>query len=63
MEEIAFAAGAVLYGQNGNGLIDDGSEMFGLVRQRLQELSMYDADGNNWIDETTSSTETAHMDG
>ncbi|NLW01686.1 MAG: hypothetical protein GX027_00275 [Clostridiaceae bacterium] len=54
-EEIAFTAegsGFLVWDRNGNGLIDDGSEMFGPSSGNgFQELSMHDADGNNWIDE------------
>lgn len=55
MEEIAFAAegsGFLVWDRNGNGLIDDGSEMFGPSSgDGFYELSLHDMDGNNWIDE------------
>ena len=37
---------------NGNGLIDDGSELFGAkTGNGFSELSAFDGDGNGWIDE------------
>lgn len=38
--------------KNGNGKIDDGTELFGpQTNNGFDELSAYDTDGNNWIDE------------
>jgi len=41
--------------KNGNGIIDDGSELFGPSSGNgFDELSAYDEDGNGWIDENDS---------
>lgn len=41
--------------QNGNGSIDDGSELFGTKSgDGFKDLSVYDEDGNGWIDENDS---------
>ncbi len=38
--------------RNGNGVVDDGSELFGpSTGSGFQELAGYDEDGNGWIDE------------
>jgi len=55
-DEIAFTAegsGFLVWDRNENGLIDDGSEMFGpSTGDGFYELSLHDLDGNNWIDES-----------
>ena len=54
-ENIAFTAqgsGFLALDKNGNGSIDDGSELFGPQSGNgFNELAQYDLDGNNWIDE------------
>ena len=58
MESIAQAAGGsgfIVFDKNQNGIIDNGSEMFGPQSgQGFAELSQYDEDGNGWIDENDS---------
>jgi len=58
MESIAQAAsgsGFIVFDKNQNGIIDNGSEMFGPQSgQGFAELSQYDEDGNGWIDENDS---------
>ncbi len=45
-------SGYLAYDKNGNGIIDDGNELFGAkTGNGFAELSAYDADGNGWIDE------------
>ena len=40
---------------NGNGIIDDGSELFGTKSgDGFKDLAAYDEDGNGWIDESDS---------
>lgn len=54
-DKIAFTAqgsGFLALDKNGNGSIDDGSELFGPQSGNgFSELSKLDSDGNNWIDE------------
>lgn len=54
-DNIAFTAegsGFLIWDRNGNGLVDDGSEMFGpSTGNGFGELAQHDSDGNNWIDE------------
>ncbi len=56
VDHIAFVApgsGFLALDRNGNGIIDDGSELFGATSgDGFADLSAYDADGNGWIDET-----------
>lgn len=41
--------------RNGNGIIDDGNELFGAkTGNGFQELAEFDEDGNGWIDENDS---------
>ncbi|MDR0306090.1 MAG: hypothetical protein LBI42_04540 [Chitinispirillales bacterium] len=45
-------SGFLALDKNGNGAIDDGSELFGAATGNgFAELSAYDNDGNGWIDE------------
>ena len=57
-EQIHFVgpnSGFLAYDRNGNGAVDDGSELFGpATGQGFAELSNYDEDGNNFIDEGDS---------
>ncbi|MBP9995830.1 MAG: hypothetical protein KBT19_00975 [Lachnospiraceae bacterium] len=54
-EEISFAVGGsgfVTLDKNGDGKVNDGSELFGAkTGDGFAELAEYDADGNGWIDE------------
>ena len=54
-EEISFAgegSGFLALDLNGNGVIDDGSELFGTKSgDGFADLAAYDEDGNGWIDE------------
>lgn len=54
-DKISFAksgSGFLVYDKNGDGKINNGSEMFGPQSgDGFMELAAYDADGNNWIDE------------
>ena len=57
-EEISFAgegSGFLALDANGNGVIDDGSELFGTKSgDGFADLAAYDEDGNGWIDENDS---------
>lgn len=57
-EEISFAgkgSGFIALDRNGDGKINDGSELFGTKTQDgFAELAAYDEDGNGWIDEADS---------
>lgn len=57
-EEISFAgegSGFLAVDRNGNGIIDDGSELFGTASgDGFADLAAYDEDGNFWIDENDS---------
>ena len=54
-DEISFAdngSGFLALDKDGNGRIDDGSELFGTKSgDGFADLAAYDDDGNNWIDE------------
>lgn len=54
-DQISFAApgsGFIALDKNGDGLINDGSELFGAqTGDGFAELAAYDEDGNGWIDE------------
>lgn len=57
-EEISFAgkgSGFLALDQNGDGKINDGSELFGTgALDGFKDLAKYDEDGNGWIDENDS---------
>lgn len=57
-ENISFVktgSGFLVYDKNGDGKINNGSELFGpLTGNGFLELSEFDTDGNNWIDENDS---------
>ena len=54
-EEISFAdsgSGFLALDKNGDGVINDGSELFGTSSgDGFKDLAAYDEDGNGWIDE------------
>lgn len=54
-EDISFVgpgSGFLVFDRNGDGIINDGSEMFGpQTGHGFSELSQYDVDGNGWLDE------------
>jgi hypothetical protein len=51
----ATGTGFLAYDKNGNGIIDNGSELFGpLTGKGFSELSQFDTDKNGWIDENDS---------
>lgn len=55
ISQLARGNGFLALDANGNGQIDDGSELFGaLTGNGFQELAAYDEDGNGWIDENDS---------
>ncbi|WP_430460644.1 hypothetical protein ACQUQU_15690 [Thalassolituus sp. LLYu03] len=48
----ASGSGYLVFDRNGNGITDDGSELFGPQSGNgFAELAQYDDDGNGWIDE------------
>ena len=50
--ELAQGAGFLAYDKNGDGVINDGSELFGArTGNGFYELAELDSDGNGWIDE------------
>ena len=57
-DQIAFVgpqSGFLALDRNGDGTINDGSELFGATTgQGFAELARYDEDGNQWIDENDS---------
>ena len=54
LDELPFfkGTGYLVYDQNGDGKVNDGSELFGPATDNgYGELAQYDMDGNGWIDE------------
>ena len=52
LSSLAKNNGFLALDKNGNGKIDDGNELFGATNgDGFAQLSKYDEDGNNWIDE------------
>lgn len=55
LHQTAAGTGFLVFDKNENGIIDDGSEMFGpQTGYGFSELSAFDEDGNGWIDENDS---------
>lgn len=55
ISQLASGNGFLALDRNGNGTIDDGSELFGTKSGNgFKDLSAYDEDGNGWIDENDS---------
>lgn len=55
ISQLKSGSGFLALDKNGNGKIDDGSELFGAkTGDGFGELAMYDEDGNGWIDENDS---------
>lgn len=55
VNQLAPGSGFLVFDKNGNGTVDDGSEMFGpTTGDGFAELAAYDEDKNNWIDEKDS---------
>lgn len=52
ISQLKAGSGFLALDRNGNGRIDDGSELFGAATGNgFAELAKYDTDGNGWIDE------------
>lgn len=52
ISQLKSGSGFLALDKNGNGKIDDGSELFGAkTGNGFAELARYDSDGNGWIDE------------
>lgn len=52
LAQLASGSGYLAFDRNGNGRIDDGTELFGPASNSgFGELSALDSDGNGWIDE------------
>ena len=53
IKSIAPGSGFLAYDRNGDGVINDGSELFGAkTGNGFKELAEFDSDNNNWIDES-----------
>ncbi len=52
IQGLAQGSGYLCFDRNGDGIINDGSELFGpATNNGFEELSQYDSDNNLWIDE------------
>lgn len=52
ISKLASGSGFLTLDKNGDGVVNDGSELFGpTMGNGFAELKLYDTDGNNWIDE------------
>lgn len=55
IQKLTNKSGYLALDKNGNGIIDDGSELFGTKSgDGFKDLASYDEDGNGWIDENDS---------
>ncbi len=55
VKSLGEGSGFLALDKNGDGIINDGSELFGtMTGDGFFDLSMYDEDGNGWIDESDS---------
>lgn len=52
ISKLAAGSGFLTLDKNGDGIVNDGGELFGpTMGNGFEELKLYDSDGNNWIDE------------
>ena len=52
IKSLGKGSGFLAYDKNGDGIINDGSELFGAISgDGFSELAKYDSDGDGWIDE------------
>lgn len=55
LSKLAGASGFLALDKNGDGMINDGNELFGTKSgDGFRDLAVYDEDGNGWIDENDS---------
>ena len=55
INRLAAGSGFLVFDKNGDGIINDGTEMFGTQSGNgFADLAQYDEDGNGWIDENDS---------
>lgn len=55
INRLAAGSGFLVFDKNGDGKINDGTEMFGTISGNgFADLAQYDEDGNGWIDENDS---------
>ncbi|WP_321777236.1 hypothetical protein [Sulfurimonas sp.] len=55
ISQLASRSGFLALDKNGDGIVNQGSELFGtMTGNGFGELSAYDSDGNHWIDENDS---------